>query len=641
MEKRMRRSFRTKDKSLVMKRFPFDIFIVFLIVIGSLSACNKMAPPKNPIEEEQKKVLSNKGRLIKDLASPANMMLAKVEGVCLIEGLANTGADEPPSTYQEMVYQELQRDDEKKRTARQRIASETTAIGMVSVVVPPGARKGDVLDAEVSLIPGSTATSIEGGYVENARLHQFLLADQIRKGAVDGLVSGRIFLDPELLARDDPIALKNGKIIHGAVIVRDRPIWLTIREEERSAGIAKRIEDVVNSRFSYKKNGYKQPVATAKYGAARIDLVVPDEYRDNINRYVNVILQIAFFESPSELQQRLEELRVKLLDPDTSEFASFQLEAIGPNNPLVVEAVAAGLGHPSEVVRYNSAICMAYLNASQYRVETARVLASLAEEYPTYRPSCLAVLGTCLKTTHEADQVLRNLLASSNSETRYGAFRALWTRNPDDFMIQGEKMGDFSYHCLNCGGPALIHVTKSKRPEIVLFSKEDLYLSGRFELDAGSRITVRNQDGGVVVKHYKNGLDEERIVGYDLDSVIRAIVEVGGTYPNVVEFLVNAKKGDAIKMASRDGREGGVPANLAFDALPGLEKFRRVHDISEMEKELVAENEERKKNSKDSLWSKINPVGWFTKKEDEESNETFDGGFDEESEDASAFSEEE
>ena len=109
MEKRMRRSFRTKDKSLVMKRIPFDIFIVFLIVIGSLSACNKMAPPKNPIEEEQKKVLSNKGRLIKDLASPANMMLAKVEGVCLIEGLANTGADEPPSTYQEMVYQELQK----------------------------------------------------------------------------------------------------------------------------------------------------------------------------------------------------------------------------------------------------------------------------------------------------------------------------------------------------------------------------------------------------------------------------------------------------------------------------------------------------------------------------------------------------
>ena len=145
----------------------------------------------------------------------------------------------------------------------------------------------------------------------------------------------------------------------------------------------------------------------------------------------------------------------------------------------------------------------------------------------------------------------------------------------------------------------------------------------------------------MVVKHYKNGLDEERIVGYDLDSVIRAIVEVGGTYPNVVEFLVNAKKGDAIKMASRDGREGVVPANLAFDALPGLEKFRRVHDITEMEKELVAENEERKKNSKDSLWSKINPVGWFTKKEDEESTETFDGGFDEESGDASAFSEEE
>lgn len=614
-----------------MKKSPPRLFLVFILLLAeSFCACNKMNPPSNPAEEERKKVISNKGRFIMDLASPSNMTFAKVEGVCLIEGLADTGADEPPSTYQELIMDELQRDIEKKRTARQKLASMTTAIGMMSAVVPPGARKGDRVDIEVNLTPNSAATSIEGGYIEEGRLYQFLLADYIRKGSVDGLVSGRIMLDPDLMERGDPIALKKGKIIGGGVIVRDRSIWLTIKEEERSSGIAKRMQDVINNRFSCKINGSKRNVAEAKYGAARINLIVPDEYRDNVNRYVNVVSHIAFFETPGETQRRLTELRLKLLNPETSEFASYQLEAIGTNNPLAVEALAAGLEHQTEWVRYNSAMTMAYLNVSQYRTKTARILGELAENNPTYRPSCLAVLGTCLKTSFEADQVLRDLLASQSNETRYGAFHALWTRNPKDYMIEGEMLGgQFAYHCLNCGGAPMIHVTKSKRPEIVLFSKANLYLSGRFELDAGKRITIRNQDDGVMVKHYKNGVDEWRNVGFDLDSVIRAIVEVGGTYPNVVQFLVEAKKADVLKAS--EGETSGVRSvasvPLLFDALPGSggSIFRRIQDVTEIEREIAEAVKDRKKDEKKSFWSKANPVGWFSKDDDEaeDFSETF------------------
>lgn len=612
-------------KDDVMFKRPPSVFLILclLLLTESFCACNKMNPPKNPIEEERKKVVENKGRFIMNLADPANMTLAKVEGVCLIEGLADTGSDEPPSTYQEMVLEDLQRDPEKKKEARSKLASMATAIGMVSAVVPPGARKGDHVDVEVNLIPGSTATSIEGGYINNGRLYQFLLADYIRKGAVDGLVAGRITLDPELLERSDPIAMKKGTIIGGAVIVRDRPIWLTIRPEERSVGVAKRIEDVINSRFCAKINGVKRNVAEAKYGAARINLIVPDEYRDNINRYVNVILQIAFFETPDELNLRMAELRSKLADPGSSEEASYQLEAIGPNNPLAVDIVAEGLDSPEESVRYNAAMTMAYMNVPEHRSKTAQILGELAETNKLYRPSCLAVLGTCLKSSFEADQVLHRMLSSKSAETRYGAFRALWTRNPADYMIEGESLGgQFSYHCLNCDGSPMIHVTKSKRAEIVLFSKDRLFLSGRFDVDAGERIVVRSVENGVEVKRYSVELDESRVVGYDLDSVIRAIVDVGGNYPTVVRFLIEAKRADILKAVSEESgnQQSFASAPLMFDALPGSggSPFRRVRDVTAVEREIASAAEARKREEKKSFWSKANPVGWFTKEEQDE-----------------------
>ena len=62
------------------------------------------------------------------------------------------------------------------------------------------------------------------------------------------------------------------------------------------------------------------------------------------------------------------------------------------------------------------------------------------------------------------------MLSVASAETRYGAFRARWAMNPRDPLVKGEALGgQFSYHTLNLGGPEMIHVTRSLRPEIVLF----------------------------------------------------------------------------------------------------------------------------------------------------------------------------
>lgn len=611
------------------------LFLTFMLSIIVVPACNKV--PDDPVLKEQKKILENKGRLVEDLAFPSNVHFAKMEGVTLVQGLLDTGANEPPSNYQQLVLKELQRNNDRKVNARKEIASLTTAIVLMRAIVPPGAKKGDRVDVEVFLPPRTEATSLQGGYIDGASLHEYLAADTIREGDRLGIVNGYVTLDPNLLMKDDPNKMKRGRIIGGAVVTKDRPVWLSIKNEEQTVGVAQRLEDVINNRFSYIKNGSRRKVAEAKSTGWRIELVVPDEYKDNIHRYMKVVSAISFFESNSELNDRINELKAQLMDPSTSERASLQLEAIGSSNEKVAEAFRAGLACPNETVRFNTAISVAYTNMPKERNQAAEILADFAKSNPKFRPAALAVLGTCLKTSFIADTKLRELLDYSDKEVRYGAFRALWQRNPGDYMIQGENMADyFTYHALNCGGPALVHIANSKRPELVLFAKDQIFLQGSFNLDAGMRISVRSENSDVIVKKYSVGIDEQRIVSYRLDDVIRAIVDVGGSYSDVVDFLVKAEKTKLI--AAYDNRQMTV-CELAVDALPDLQspysKHKKNKDLlandenetdepDETETTIAKDskdqnkkdNAKKKEGEKESFWDKMNPVAWFQSDKD-------------------------
>ena len=621
----------------------FRITIAVLILATfAATGCTNKVPKVDPMQEQQRKVLANKGRLVQDLARPANVNAAKIEGATLVRGLRGTGADEPPSSYQQLVLNDMSRDIERKRTAKSEIASLNTAIVLLETIVPPGAQKGDRLDATIKLLPNSEASSIQNGYVEDAEMYQYMTADIVRRGYRLGVVNGFVTLDPNLIEKGSPLAYKQGKIIGGAVVTRPRPIWLELKEDERSAGVAQRIEDVINKRFSYTRPGYagKKKVAEAKAGAARINLEIPEEYRENVIRYVNVVCAISFYETTDELNERVDRLSEQLLNPDNSEFAAIQLEAIGSSNAKVVDAIRRGLDSTNDAVRFNSAITAAYFNIRQDRPKVAKILTDFARESSKYRPAALATLGVTMKTSFDVDAELRKLLSEPNIETRYGAFRALWTRNPTDYMIQGENMADqFSYHCLNSGGPSYVHITQSARPEIVLFNADQIYLRGEVDVEANPRLTIRTEDNDVIVKRYESGdgIDEQRRVSYKVDDVIRALVELGGTYPDVVSFLTQAKT-KKLLYASDSGSEA-AECPLAIDALPGYKAgvFKKVRDVEAVVKsEEARERAERQAKESETKW--YNPSTWFAKKSDGGSSdfnlEEFDAANSAESDDA-------
>ncbi|MCD4727665.1 MAG: hypothetical protein K8R46_08385, partial [Pirellulales bacterium] len=173
-------------------------------------------------------------------------------------------------------------------------------------------------------------------------------------------------------------------------------------------------------------------------------------------------------------------------------------------------------------------------------------LAEIARRQPAFRVFALTALS--VMTDYIAYEQLSELLSVPSAETRYGAFRALWAMNDQDPLIKGEVIGDqFHYHVLDLAGPPMIHVTRNRLPEIVVFGPGQRLLTP-LTLSAGNEIMITSHGGDEisVSKYTVRDGDQKRIVSTRVDDVIRAVVELGGTYPDVVQALQEAKNCEAL-----------------------------------------------------------------------------------------------
>jgi hypothetical protein len=130
--------------------------------------------------------------------------------------------------------------------------------------------------------------------------------------------------------------------------------------------------------------------------------------------------------------------------------------------------------------------------------------------------------------------------------------------NPNDPLLHEEKIGSqFHYHVLDVPGPDMVHVTQSHLPEIVLFGKEQSFRLPLM-LDAGKQILVNGMNGDkITVSQFAPGAEPKQlVVSTKVDDVIHAIASLGGTYPDVVQALQQAKT------------DGALPSRFEVDALP-------------------------------------------------------------------------
>lgn len=522
---------------------PRAYFLLCILVLG----CTSPAIQRSQSPETGDPPESSDVKRVGDLTRTYGLDYVKLEGIALVSGLAGTGEDPPPSAQRSEVLAEMQR--RSVDHAERVLASPDTALVLVRGFLGPGIQKGDRFDIEVRVPSRSEASSLRDGWLLETRLSELaVLGSQIHEGHVMALAQGPILVDPSASGDDERGNMTRGRILGGGISLRTRTLGLVLTEENQSIRVSQQIGKAINQRFHTYVRGVKEGVATPKTDEF-IELIVHPRYQHNIKRYVRVVRSIPYRETPADRQHRLQLLERQLMDPVTAATAALRLEGIGKD---AVEILKRGIKAQDPEIRFYTAESLAYLD----QTEAAEPLAAAARDEPAFRSRAFEALGAMDDVL--AHDELRSLLNADSAETRYGAFRALREMNEEDPIVRGQDMkGRFHYHIVDSQGPPMVHVTRSDRPEVILFGV-DHSLKLPMVLEAGKYILVNGLAGSeVTVSRFAVGEpDQKRVVSSSLDDVIRAVVELGGTYPDVVQALQQAKE------------SGSLASRLEVDAIP-------------------------------------------------------------------------
>jgi len=542
-----------------------------LPALVAAAGCTVPAIRSQSPEAEALVTLDADTKLVGDYAAAYGTNPLRIERAALVTGLPGTGGDPPPSSQRQMLIADMQaRGVAEPNTL---LASPTTSLVWVRGYLPPGARKGDRFDVYVEVPPDNGTTSLANGWLMETRLTEMaVLGNRVRDGRVLGLAEGPLLVDPVAGGTLDPLSRLRARVPGGGVSTASRAIGLVIVPEHRSVALSKRIGDTINKRFHAVIKGSKRGVANPKTDRF-IELEVPPIYARNLARYVKVVRCVAVMEPPAGRHARLELLARQLADPVTAPAAALRLEAIGRD---ALPTLTKALDSPDAEIRFAAAEALAYLGESV----AAPHLASAAADLRSARPAALAALGV-LDDANGLD-ALQSLLSSPSTETRYGAFRALWQIDPSLPLIRGESLGDAgSLHVIDVDGPRLVHATRSHHPELVLFGTDHPIGDG-LRAEAGGSIVVVVDQGMATVSRFLPGQpDHEVRVPATVADVVRAITGLGGSYPDVVQFLQQASSARCLE------------SRLAFDALP-LEGDGRlsVHEeVSARDRDIVIEDD--------------------------------------------------
>ncbi|MFM8633649.1 MAG: flagellar basal body P-ring protein FlgI [Planctomycetia bacterium] len=517
-----------------------------LVAALAVAGCAGPAIRSQSPEVEALLTMEAETRLVGDYTIPWGMNAQRIERAALVTSLAGTGSDPPPNARRQSLMADMQARGVVE--PNKLLASKNTSLVWVHGYLPPGVRKGDRFDVSVEVPSDCDTTSLAGGWLMETRLAEMaVLGSRIRDGHVLGIVEGPLLVDPVSTGTLDSKSKIRAIVPGGGVSLASRPIGLVLQPEHRSIAVSKRVGDCINSRFHTVIRGSKRGVATPKTDRF-IELEIPSIYRHNLARYIRVVGAMAVVEPRGGRHARLELLGRQLADPVTAPSAALRLEAIGRDALITLKEALAS---DDAEVRFAAAEALAYLGEST----AATHLADAAANLRNARPAALAAL-TAIDDANGID-ALQTLLASPSAETRYGAFRALWMMDSPIPLVRGEKLGEAcSLHVLNVDGPTLIHATRSHHPEIVLFGTEHP-LSNGMRVEAGQSIVVVVEAGRATCTRFEPGHSDRTVTtSAQADAVLRAIAQLDGNYPDMIQFLQQATA------------QRSLATRLAFDALP-------------------------------------------------------------------------
>ena len=465
---------------------------------------------------------------------------AKIEGIGLVTGLDGSGSDPGPSWQREHLLNEL-KTHEGIESPIKLLANENNSLVLVKGLIPPGAKKGDIFDLEVTTPPKSDTDSLKFGFLGKTRLRAMaVMGRRVREGNAIGVGRGSVLVDSLFENRQDQSNQIHGWILGGGISTEDRTMGLTVRSEDNALRKATSIARAINNRFTTVTREGRVGVATPKSDKI-VNLLVPDPYQKNVGRYVQVLSQIAFDETANARVNRLAQLDRELQQPAMCRDAAIRLEAIGPEG---APALKRGLANNDLEVQFHSAQALAYLGEP----DGIDVLESVAASEPAFRWHALTALSAMKDP--QAGTALSNLMHAESAETRYGAFRAYQTRSPEEALSKGDWLADdFYFHVVPSTATPMLHVSRSKRPEVVVFGEQQTFDSSFLYVVSGLTIKGDGKGSMLLIRYSPEKGEERRVCSPSVIDVIRNLAALNCSYTMLTGILRDAKQQE--KLSSR------------------------------------------------------------------------------------------
>lgn len=458
-----------------------------------------------------------------------------VEGVGLATGLDGTGSSPVPSGQLEFLKRNLESDDGVADISAA-VKSKNTSIVLIKGNLPPGSKKGDRFDLEIGVMvtPKTETSSLEYGELRPTELQPLkLLGRSVKHGKVSAMAEGRVLVDSLFETRKDAPDQLHGIIPGGGICKEDLPVGLTVKTKETAVRVTRAIAHSINRRFTTVNDNGRE--GAAKPTTDRIvRLQVPDAYKHNIGRFANVVMLMTVEESAQERVARLDQLDRKIADPTNAARAALELEGIGEE---AIPTLRRALQHHDPEVKFYVAQALAYMDEA----DGVDVLKAAALNEPAFRWHALTALASIEQSPARA--ALEELTDVESAETRYGAFRALMARSPEDPLIRGRWLSDdFYFHVIPGTAKPMLHISRSKRPEIVLFGANQTVADNFLHVESGLTVQGIGEDRVRVTRYIPSRGEFSKTCSTEIRDLIETLSDVGVDYTTFINMFRSAAK---------------------------------------------------------------------------------------------------
>lgn len=390
-----------------------------------------------------------------------------VRGYGLVVGLSGTGSRVMPAEVRAFLMQEMTRRGVGDPTIGSDLSPEAmlnsndVAAVVVEGVIQPGSTKDSRFDVRIFSVPGSGATSLEGGRLWTTKMRPGPILAGSKQAQVLAESRGPLFVNPFVdpsPSKNDGVNRLSGRILDGGRVSKDMPLKLRLATPSHNRAMT--LQSAINSIFP-REPGQANPTAVGKSDDT-IVITVPPSFHEKPQDFVQLLRHMPIRVDATE--QTAEAIRRSLLaNPGAAGAASWRWQSLGKQ---ALPSMQDLYDYPEEQPRFAALQAGAKLNDP---LCVAPLIAMAKQGSLENRLGAIELLGS-MGRNPAIDLGLRPLLDDPEVDIRLRTFEALEKRRDPTILVR--SLDDKFVINLVPSKTPMIYVAQSGKPKLVLFGMD-------------------------------------------------------------------------------------------------------------------------------------------------------------------------